>query len=89
MNKKLIQKYWINVGLASTFLLASLTGILKWPNLLPKLGIAYSSVPMLIFTRIHDLSGLIMTILVLVHIIQHRKWITAMTKNIFCKKNKK
>lgn len=85
MNKKLIQKYWIDVGLAITFLLAALTGIVKWPGLLPKLGISYVNLPMLVLTRIHDISGLIMTLLVLVHIIQHWKWMKVMTKNVFKK----
>jgi len=83
MNKELITKYWIDFGLAITFILVTITGFFKWPGLLPKLGISYSSFPMLVFTRIHDISGLVMALLVFIHIIQHWKWIVVMFKKIF------
>ena len=80
--------YWIDVGLAITFIIAFVTGIIKWPTLLPKLGISYSSLPMAKLTRLHDVSGLIMGLLVFVHLILHWKWIVVMTKSLFKRERK-
>ena len=82
MNKAKLN-YFIDIGLTITFILAFITGIIKWPALLPKLGISYADAPMRTFTLIHDWSGLIMGLLVLVHIALHWRWIVTMTKKIF------
>lgn len=74
--------YWIDVGLAITFLLAFITGIIKWPALnLHKILMNFQ-----IISFIHDWAGLIMSILVFIHLILHWNWIKAMSKQIFCKK---
>ena len=78
--------YYIDVGLAISFVLVACTGIIKFPKLLPGLGISYQSLPMRTLSIIHDWSGVIMTLLVLVHLILHWKWIVAMTKSIFRRK---
>jgi len=84
VNKKLLQKYWIDVGLATSFSLSFITGIIKLPILIGKFG--FSKITLITLMKIHDLSGIIMSLLVITHIIQHWKWITSMTKNIFKKK---
>ncbi len=84
VNKKLLQKYWIDVGLATSFSLSFITGIIKLPILIGKFG--FSKITIITLMKIHDLSGIIMSLLVITHIIQHWKWITSMTKNIFKKK---
>ncbi len=84
MNKQLLQKYWIDVGLAVSFSFSFITGIIKWPTLIGKFG--FSKTMLLILMRIHDISGLIMGILVIIHLIQHWKWVIAMSKGIFKKK---
>jgi hypothetical protein len=84
MNKKLLQKYWIDVVLAISFVLSFTTGVIKLPILLGKFS--FSKLTLLTLMRVHDISGIIMGLLVLVHIIQHWKWIVTMSKNIFKKK---
>lgn len=86
---KLKLNYIIDVGLAISFLIVFITGIIKWPGLLPKLGLTYQQVPFQRITKMHDIWGLIMGILVFVHIILHWKWITTMTKKMFKKKTRK
>jgi hypothetical protein len=85
MNKAKLN-YFIDLGLAITFLLAGITGIFKFPIFF-KLGlINYKNFPMKAINFIHDWSGLLMVILVFIHIILHWKWIISMTKIIFKRK---
>ncbi len=86
MNKTLLN-YIIDAGLAVTFLSVSLTGILKFPRLLPALGIQHRSLPMYQISAIHDWSGIIMAALVLIHLALHWNWRVCMTKS-FLKKGK-
>ena len=83
---KNIQKYIVDVGLAVSFLVAVVTGIIKFPGLLRRFGIHFSQLPMREISFAHDWAGIIMAILVFVHLVQHWNWIVAMTKRIFIKK---
>jgi len=71
--------YWIDVGLAITFILCFLTGIIKWPAFYS----TFKDLPFQQISFIHDWSGLIMSILVLIHLILHWNWIVVMTKKLF------
>lgn len=75
--------YAIDVLLGISFLLVFVTGILKWPGLLFRLGISIKSLSLKSLSRIHDWSGLVMGMLVFIHLIMHWKWIVVMTKKIF------
>lgn len=77
--------YWIDVGLAISFILVFLTGVIKVPAWTKSFAWLYNLIPYKTISFIHDKSGLIMGLLVLVHLILHWKWIVAMTKNIFKK----
>jgi hypothetical protein len=85
MNKAKLN-YWIDVGLAVSFIISFTTGIFKFPGLTKYFIAVYRIIPGYQMAKIHDFSGLIMGLLVLAHLILHWKWIVAMTKNIF-KKN--
>ena len=78
--------YFIDMGLAITFLLSFITGIFKFPNLTKYFNIVYRTIPAHNLNKIHDWSGLIMGILVFVHLALHWKWIVVMTKNLFKRK---
>lgn len=83
MNKMKLN-YWIDVGLAITFFITFITGIIKWPslyNVFKPLGLPLGGPSLL-----HDWAGLIMSLLVFIHLILHKQWIVSMTKNIFSKK---
>ncbi|MCK4500779.1 DUF4405 domain-containing protein [Candidatus Babeliales bacterium] len=78
--------YWIDVGLALSFFICFLTGLIKWPGLIKIIGVsAYKALSRPNISMLHDWSGLIMGLLVLVHLILHWKWIVCVTKSMFGK----
>ena len=83
MKKRTVVNYFVDIGMLIAFVLVVITGIFKWPSLLPALGIPYSAVPLAAFTYIHDWAGLILSILAIIHVVLHWKWIVAMTKKMF------
>ena len=87
--KKVHIKYFVDLALAISFILVFITGIIKFPRLLFKLGINSRDLPFRTISTIHDYSGILMGIFVLIHIILNWKWITSMTKSIIRKANPK
>jgi hypothetical protein len=77
--------YIVDIGMGISFLVVAVTGIMKFPGLLPKFGIRYSTLPMPALSTVHDWAGIILALLVLAHIILHGKWIVCFTKNLFKK----
>ncbi|MBN2042298.1 MAG: DUF4405 domain-containing protein [Candidatus Aenigmarchaeota archaeon] len=75
--------YVIDVGLGISFLSVFITGIVKFPDFLQYFGITRRYIPVQGLSTIHDWSGIIMGILVLVHLVLHWKWIVCMTKSFF------
>ncbi|MAG77759.1 hypothetical protein CL616_00140 [archaeon] len=75
--------YFIDVLLAISALLVISTGLIKFPGLIPTLGLSYSNLPMGTLSRIHDWAGIALTILVIIHLVLHWNWIKATTKQIF------
>jgi hypothetical protein len=76
--------YWIDVGLALSFLICFITGLIKWPNLVKIIGVsAYNISSKGNISILHDVSGLIMGILVMIHLVLHWKWIVSVTKSMF------
>ncbi|MBT6995197.1 DUF4405 domain-containing protein [Candidatus Woesearchaeota archaeon] len=78
--------YWIDVGLLISFLGAGITGIIKLKAIATQLGLEWGDPLMKTLSTIHDWSGIVMVLLVLVHLILHWDWIVCETKNIFSKK---
>ena len=76
--------YIIDVGLLISFLIVFISGVLKLPPALQALG---TSLPYSAITPIHDISGIIMGILVVIHLALHWNWIVSMTKSFFAKKD--
>ena len=77
--------YIIDLGLFISFLCVAVTGILKMPGLVQTLGMNYKSLPFNVITPLHDFSGVVMTLLVLLHLVLHWGWIVGMTKSFFKK----
>jgi len=82
MNKNKIY-YFIDLGLALSFFVSFITGVIKYPGLLHTLRISLRSIPMFQISLIHDWGGIIMSILVFTHLVLHWKWIVTMTKKNF------
>jgi len=78
--------YWVDVGLALSFFICFITGLIKWPGLIKIIGTStYKILHVKNISLFHDWSGLIMGLLVLIHLVLHWKWIVGMTKKIFKK----
>jgi len=77
--------YWIDVGLLVSFLGVAITGIIKLKSIAASLGITYGTPIFTSLSRLHDWSGVIMAILVIVHLILHHEWISTVSKQIFSK----
>jgi hypothetical protein len=78
--------YFIDCGLIITFLLAFITGFIKIPELTWLFRDVFLVVPASTLSKIHDISGIVMGLLVLAHLVLHWNWIVAMTKSTFGKK---
>ena len=88
MNKAKLN-YWIDIGLAVSFFICFITGLIKWPGLIKIIGTsAYKILHVKNISILHDWSGLVMGLLVLLHLALHWKWIVCMTKNIMFRKKK-
>ena len=88
MNKAKLN-YWIDIGLAISFFICFITGLIKWPGLIKIIGTsAYRTLHVRNISMLHDWSGLIMGLLVLIHLALHWKWIVCMTKDMVFRKKK-
>jgi len=79
-------KYIVDVGLAVSFILCFVTGVIKFPGFLRAIGATRVVLPMRDLTLIHDWSGVLLGLLVLVHLVLNYRWIITMTRQIFGKK---
>jgi hypothetical protein len=82
MNRRTIN-YWVDVGLLIAFLVVFVTGLAKFPRLIRYFGFMYGIISGRALSRIHDLSGLLLGILVLAHLVLHFRWLVAMTGRLF------
>ena len=88
MNKTKLN-YFIDVGLAISFFTCFYTGLVKWPGLIKVIGVsAYKTLSFSNISKVHDMSGLIMGLLVIIHLVLHWKWIVVVTKSFFKKSTK-
>jgi hypothetical protein len=86
MNKAKLN-YFIDLLMLIVGSIVAITGILK----LPVLRSVYRTLPIRTLTQLHDISGVIIVVLVIIHLIFHWNWIICMTKSFFktsktCKK---
>ncbi|MFH1474214.1 MAG: DUF4405 domain-containing protein [Candidatus Aenigmatarchaeota archaeon] len=81
MNINII-KYVVNVGLIIVFFAISVTGLVKFPGLVQYIGMNRGSLPMYEINLIHEWSGVVMVLLVLIHFILNIKWMIVMTKKL-------
>lgn len=81
--------YFVDVGMAVSFILSAITGIIKFPGFLQFLGINQRLLPTYEISLVHDWSSLALLFLVLVHLLLHREWIVTMTRGFLKKKTMK
>jgi len=68
--------YFVDIGMAISFVIVAVTGILK----LPALGGRTRD-----YMLLHDWAGVVLAVFVLLHLILHWNWIICMTKSFFQK----
>lgn len=59
-----------------------ITGFIKWPGLITGLGLTYRQVPVAVITDLHDWSGLCMTVLTALHVLQFKGMLKRMTQGL-------
>ena len=74
--------YIVDVLLFIFSIIVVISGVIKFPSLLPLLNIDPFSLPQAEITFLHDWIGIVLTVLTLVHIILNWKWIQAMSKKL-------
>lgn len=74
--------YAVNMGMLVSFLVCAVTGIVKWPGLIPMMGLSYGEIPFATLTLLHDWSGLLLCILAVLHLRMHWNWMVLMTRRI-------
>jgi len=77
-----IARWCVDVAMLIAFLLSAVTGIIKYAILLRVSGLEDLVLPVALMSAIHDISGILLCLLVAVHLYLNRAWIVAMTKRI-------
>ena len=88
MNKAKVN-YIVDILLCISFLLVAVTGVIKLRFIMDALGLTWSTGPMPTLSFIHDWSGVIMAILVVVHIALNWRWLVCMTRAMLGKHDAK
>ena len=84
--KRTTLNYFIDVGMAFSFLLSAVSGILKL-RAIPRFLVRYDVYfPTYTITELHKWAGAILAGSVLVHLILHWKWLVLITKTMLRKK---
>lgn len=65
-----------------TFAVCFVTGLLKFPLLLQISGLYRIVLPSSLISDLHDWSGILLGLFVLVHLYLNRTWIIAMTRKV-------
>jgi hypothetical protein len=77
--------YSINVGLFISAAICAITGIVKFPELIRYITLTGLVLPYNNISFAHDWSGIILTILVLVHVALNWRWMVTTTRTIIKK----
>jgi hypothetical protein len=80
--KRNVALYIVDVLLFIFSIIVVITGVIKFPGLLPILKIDPFSLPQAEITFLHDWIGIVLIILTLIHLALNWKWIQAMTNKL-------
>lgn len=81
MNMQVV-RYCVDLSLGIVFLICFVTGLFKFTLLMRMLGLTGVVLPLALMSDIHDWSGVLLGIVVVVHVILNRGWILSMTKKM-------
>ncbi|MGA2160646.1 MAG: DUF4405 domain-containing protein [Methanoregula sp.] len=80
---KIILKGLVDLAMGITFFVCFVTGLLKFTILLQLTGLTEVVLPSALISNLHDWSGIVLGLLVLLHLFLNRRWIISMTHKIF------
>ena len=81
MKRKTVTQVTTILLLIST-IICVITGLIKWPGLITGVGLTYRQVPLALITNLHDWSGLSMTILAVLHVLQFKGMFRRMVRGL-------
>jgi hypothetical protein len=81
MNMQVV-RYCVDLSMGIVFLICFVTGLFKFTLLMRMLGLTGVVMPLALMSDIHDWSGVLLGIVVVVHLILNRGWILSMTKKL-------
>ena len=81
MNMQVV-RYCVDLSMGIVFLICFVTGLFKFTIFMRMLGLTGVVMPLALMSDIHDWSGVILGIVVVVHLILNRRWILSMTKKM-------
>jgi hypothetical protein len=79
-------RYFLNILMLLSFISLLVTGLLKFPELQIFFKLYNHHLPWRTISYLHDWSGAVLGLLIIVHICFNRRWFFERTKNIFFKK---
>ena len=88
ISKRRIINYIIDITLLLTIIILFFTGLIKYPPIQKLLSIDIASIPYTAISTLHDLSGISLLVLGLLHIFMHQKVLWKTTKSIIKDKKK-
>jgi len=77
-----VLKWSVDLAMGITFVICFLTGLLKFSQLMQVTGLYRMVLPSALISDLHDWSGILLGLFVLVHLYLNRIWILAMTKKM-------
>ena len=77
-----ILKWLADLGMGVMFAVCFITGLLKFSLLLQVTGLNGLVLPSALISDLHDWSGILLGLFVLLHLYLNRTWIIGMTKNV-------
>jgi hypothetical protein len=87
MKDQQIVRWSVDVALGIVFLISLITGLAKLTVLLRATGLGQVVLPLALISDIHDMSGVLLAILVFIHLYLNRKWIAGTTRRILAGTN--
>ena len=82
MDRRIV-KYCIDLGLLVSGFLCISTGIIKLPGIIALFDIRRANLPVSPITLVHDSSGVVLTVLIVIHVILNWKWLVGVTRSFF------
>ena len=80
------RNYFLDAFMGVIFAACLLTGLVFFPGLLEALGVKFSAIPVQLLRTVHEWTGLIVGLFVIIHIALHWQWVANVTRSVFGRK---